>query len=247
MRSHLLEGKVRHRRARPFVYALEHDVFYVALDLDELDEVAAADPARQPQPAERPVASGTATTSTRRRSTCARPSGSTCGPRASTRTAGGSRSSRTCASSATSSTRPASTSAGTRRASSRSSSSRSTTRTASGTCTRSAAAADGPRLRRLDGQGLLRLAVHRDGRALHRPGPGRAGAPADRDQRGPGRGAPPAHEPRPAPPAADRPDARPDAPPAPVRDPEDDRPHPLARPAPLAARRPLPSHGEAAR
>ena len=39
MRSHLLEGKVRHRRARPFVYALEHDVYYVALDLDELDEV----------------------------------------------------------------------------------------------------------------------------------------------------------------------------------------------------------------
>ncbi len=39
MRSHLLEGKVRHRRARPFVYALEHDVFYVALDLDELDDV----------------------------------------------------------------------------------------------------------------------------------------------------------------------------------------------------------------
>ena len=40
MRSHLLEGTVRHRRARPFVYALEHDVVYVALDLDELDEVA---------------------------------------------------------------------------------------------------------------------------------------------------------------------------------------------------------------
>ena len=39
MRSHLLEGKVRHRRARPFVYTLEHDVYYVALDLDELDEV----------------------------------------------------------------------------------------------------------------------------------------------------------------------------------------------------------------
>jgi len=39
MRSHLLEGTVRHRRARPFVYALEHDVFYVALDLDELDLV----------------------------------------------------------------------------------------------------------------------------------------------------------------------------------------------------------------
>lgn len=40
MRSHLLEGTVRHRRARPFVYALEHDVYYVAIDLDELDAVA---------------------------------------------------------------------------------------------------------------------------------------------------------------------------------------------------------------
>ena len=40
MRSHLLEGKVRHRRAAAVVYALEHDVFYAALDLDELDEVA---------------------------------------------------------------------------------------------------------------------------------------------------------------------------------------------------------------
>ena len=40
MRSHLLEGTVRHRRARPFVYELEQDVFYFALDLAELDEVA---------------------------------------------------------------------------------------------------------------------------------------------------------------------------------------------------------------
>lgn len=39
MRSHLLEGKTRHRRSRPFVYTLEHDVWYVALDLAELDEV----------------------------------------------------------------------------------------------------------------------------------------------------------------------------------------------------------------
>ncbi|HSW41862.1 MAG TPA: DUF1365 domain-containing protein [Patescibacteria group bacterium] len=39
MRSHLLEGVVRHRRARPIVYELEQDVYYVALDLDELDEV----------------------------------------------------------------------------------------------------------------------------------------------------------------------------------------------------------------
>jgi DUF1365 family protein len=41
VRSHLLEGKVRHRRSRPFVYELEHSVFYFALDIDELDEVAA--------------------------------------------------------------------------------------------------------------------------------------------------------------------------------------------------------------
>jgi DUF1365 family protein len=39
VRSHLLEGKVRHRRSRPVVYGLEHDVAYVALDLDELDAV----------------------------------------------------------------------------------------------------------------------------------------------------------------------------------------------------------------
>jgi len=39
VRSHLLEGIVRHRRHRPFAYALEHRVFYLALDLDELDEV----------------------------------------------------------------------------------------------------------------------------------------------------------------------------------------------------------------
>jgi DUF1365 family protein len=40
MNSHLLAGKVRHRRAKPFTYQLEHDVFYFALDLDELDQVA---------------------------------------------------------------------------------------------------------------------------------------------------------------------------------------------------------------
>ncbi len=39
MKSHLLEGLVRHRRVRPFAYALEHRVFYVALDIDELEEV----------------------------------------------------------------------------------------------------------------------------------------------------------------------------------------------------------------
>jgi DUF1365 family protein len=39
MRSHLLEGKVRHRRSHPFTYGMEHDVWYAALDLAELDEV----------------------------------------------------------------------------------------------------------------------------------------------------------------------------------------------------------------
>lgn len=40
MRSHLLYGKVRHRRSRPIVYDLEHDVFYLAFDLSEIDAVA---------------------------------------------------------------------------------------------------------------------------------------------------------------------------------------------------------------
>ena len=40
MRSHLLEGQVRHRRVRPVEYALEHNVYYFALDLSELEEVA---------------------------------------------------------------------------------------------------------------------------------------------------------------------------------------------------------------
>ena len=39
MRSHLLEGKVRHRRSRPFTYGMEHDVWYAALDLAELDDL----------------------------------------------------------------------------------------------------------------------------------------------------------------------------------------------------------------
>jgi DUF1365 family protein len=40
VRSHLLVGSVRHRRTRPIPYDLEHAVYYAALDLDELDEVA---------------------------------------------------------------------------------------------------------------------------------------------------------------------------------------------------------------
>lgn len=39
MRSHLLEGTVRHRRVSPFTYALEHSVWYAALDLAELPDL----------------------------------------------------------------------------------------------------------------------------------------------------------------------------------------------------------------
>ena len=38
MRSHLLEGTVEHRRARPVRYGLRHRVWYLALDLGETDE-----------------------------------------------------------------------------------------------------------------------------------------------------------------------------------------------------------------
>ena len=41
MKSHLLEGRVRHRRVRPFTYELDHAVYSFGLDLAELDEVAA--------------------------------------------------------------------------------------------------------------------------------------------------------------------------------------------------------------
>ena len=40
MNSHLLEGRVTHRRTRSFAYRLDHAVYYFALDLGELDEVA---------------------------------------------------------------------------------------------------------------------------------------------------------------------------------------------------------------
>ena len=53
MRSHLLEGKLRHRRSNPIDYALEHSVYYAALDLAELDEVDPFDPPYRAQPAQR--------------------------------------------------------------------------------------------------------------------------------------------------------------------------------------------------
>ena len=40
LRSHLLVGTVRHRRLRPHVRDFRHAVYYLALDLDELIEIA---------------------------------------------------------------------------------------------------------------------------------------------------------------------------------------------------------------
>ena len=88
MRSHLLEGKVRHRRSRPFTYGLEHDVWYAALDLAELDDLdrrlrlfgrnrRARDAVPRPRP---PAGAGRATSMP----TCA----PTCAPRARTPPAG---------------------------------------------------------------------------------------------------------------------------------------------------------------
>lgn len=39
MRSHVLEGTVRHRRVRPFDYDLRHEVWYLALDVDEVPQI----------------------------------------------------------------------------------------------------------------------------------------------------------------------------------------------------------------
>lgn len=39
MRSHLLTGRVQHRRTGQVTYVLRHGVYYLALDLDELDVV----------------------------------------------------------------------------------------------------------------------------------------------------------------------------------------------------------------
>jgi hypothetical protein len=39
LRSHLLAGTIRHRRSRVTTYDFTHHVWYVAVDLDELDEV----------------------------------------------------------------------------------------------------------------------------------------------------------------------------------------------------------------
>ncbi len=209
MRSHLLEGIVRHRRVRPFTYALEHGVFYVALDLDELDEVprrlrfvsrnrrnllSFRDDDHLVPPAARRARVGPA---------------NSCGPRAWIPTAGRSRWSRTSGASATCSTRPASSSAAIAPASCGSSSSRSTTRTASGTCTRSA------RGRRRPAASSTRWTRRSTSRRSSRwPGATRSGSATSRprlritiNEAQDGR-PPAAHEPRPDPPTPVRPDGR---------------------------------------
>ena len=114
VRSHLLEGVVRHRRAHPFTYELEHDVFYVALDLDELDEVPRRVRLDRAQPAEPAQLPRCAITSIRRPMTSrASVLEHLRDARERTRPVGRSRSSRTFASSGTSSTRPASSCAAT--------------------------------------------------------------------------------------------------------------------------------------
>ena len=174
MRSHLLEGTVRHRRARPFDYALEHDVYYLALDLAELDEVDAAAPARQPQSRATSCRSVTPTTWPP--------------PVADLRSASSSNSARRALDPAgwritlvtnlrvlglriqPGQLLPV---PGRGAAHCVSSSSRSTTRTASDTCTRCGRAGDVGPFVAVDGQGVLRVAVHRHGRRLHGPRPGR--------------------------------------------------------------------------
>ena len=104
MRSHLLEGTVRHRRARPFTYEFEHDVCYFALDLDTLDQVT-----RRLRLVSRTARtwcrSATSTTWPSRSRTCRAASSTTSAPKGSMRPAGRSRWSRACGSWATRSTR----------------------------------------------------------------------------------------------------------------------------------------------
>ena len=112
MRSHLLEGTVRHRRSKTTSYALEHAVYYFALDLDELDEVTRRVPlVRRIGPASSPSAMPT-TSRTEASDVAAEVRAHLRGPGLH-RTAGRSPSSPTCGCWATSSIRPASTSAAT--------------------------------------------------------------------------------------------------------------------------------------
>ena len=59
MRSHLLEGIVRHRRVRPFAYALEHDVFYARPRPRRARRARRAGSAVQPRPPEPAARSAT--------------------------------------------------------------------------------------------------------------------------------------------------------------------------------------------
>ncbi len=219
MRSHLLEGKVRHRRARPVVYALEHDVFYFALDLVELDQVDRSMRLVEPQPAQRPLVPRRRPLARRRRRTSGRPSSTTCAPQGEDptgwritlvtnlrvlgyvfnpasfylcRDADGVLRVVVVEVHNTHLERHLYTLRPRRR---------------------------GPAVRRLDGEGLLRVAVHRHGGPLHGARAGRPGQPAHRDQRAPGRRARARHEPRAGAAAPHEPLGAADAPPPSARRP----------------------------
>ena len=89
---------------------------------------------------------------------------------------------------------------------------------------------EGDPLRGLDGEGVLRVTVHRDGGPVHGARPRRSRGRAHRDQRAEGRGAGTEREPRPAPEAADRSNAGPDAGAPPAAVPPHDGPDPAGTP-----------------
>ena len=83
MRSHLLEGVVRHRRVRPFVYALEHRRLLRRPRPRRARRGAAAGSGRSAGTAGTCCRSATTTTWTRRRTTCGRGCATTCEAKAS--------------------------------------------------------------------------------------------------------------------------------------------------------------------
>ena len=240
MKSHLLEGVVRHRRVRPFAYALEHRVFYVALDIDELDEVPRRLRSisrgrwnllcfRDEDHFDPPASDVRATILDHLRGEGLDPDGWQITLVTNLRVLGYA-------------FNPASfflcrdpagelqavivevhNTHGERHLYSL------------------RGEADGPDFVDSMDKDFLCLAVHRDRRAVHRPRPRRAVAAPDHHQRGSRRRAAAAHQPGPGPSAADRSHGPADARPLSVRDPQDHRDDPLACPAALAARRAFPS------
>ena len=236
MRSHLLHGKVRHRRSRPVDYELEHDVFYLALDLDEIDAVdrrlrlfsrgrrnvltfrdsdhwlpAATDlraSVRAHLRERRPRPRGLAHHLHRHAPGLRLPvqPGQLLPLPGRQRYAAGRRH-------------------------------RGPQHARRAPPLHAPSAATGTGLGRRHGQGLLRLALHRHGRALHGPSAGRPDHPAHRHHGDGARVAAAQRDARAATGSPDRPHARQAAAAHPLRDPEDDRGHPPPRLAAVASRR----------